>query len=101
MCRAIKPMWLHERSVGRRVHFTMGASQYDFSLAEKGKFYHANAEFHFPVYLEPDVEEFVNRIALERQADVQVMVDEWLRASIKVLQSVPAGTWDSSARRGH
>lgn len=29
-------------------------NHYDFSVAERGKFYHADAEFHFPVYLESD-----------------------------------------------
>ena len=32
---------------------------YDFSVAERGKFYRADAEFHFPVYLEPDGSEFL------------------------------------------
>jgi hypothetical protein len=67
-------------------------ARFDFTVAERGIFYYPDAEFHFPVYLEPDVEEFIDRLARERKADVQVLVNEWLRASIKVLQSVPTAS---------
>lgn len=30
-------------------------AEYDFSKGARGKFYHPNAVFNFPVYLEPDV----------------------------------------------
>ena len=65
-------------------------ARYDFSSAERGKFYRPDAVFHLPVYLDPDVAAFLSQMAEERQADVQVLVNEWLRASIKVVQSVPA-----------
>ena len=65
-------------------------AHYDFSSAERGKFYRPDAVFHLPVYLDPDVAAFLSHMAEERQADVQVLVNEWLRASIKVVQSVPA-----------
>lgn len=64
-------------------------AQYDFSKAERGKFYRPDAVFHFPVYLEPDVEEFIRQIADERNVDMQTLVNAWLRASIKIIQSVP------------
>ena len=38
---------------------------YDFSHAERGKFYHPDAVFSFPVYLEPDVDDFMSRLADE------------------------------------
>lgn len=63
--------------------------QYDFSKAEKGKFYSPGAVFRFPVYLEPDVEEAIAQIVQEGNGDVQKLVNDWLRASIKVIQSVP------------
>lgn len=64
--------------------------QYDFSKAERGKFYRSDAVFHFPIYLEPDVEEFIMQLADQRNVDSQVLINEWLRASIKVFQTVPA-----------
>jgi hypothetical protein len=64
-------------------------AQYGFSQAEHGKFYRPDAVFHFPVYLEPDVEEFIRQIADERNVDMQTLINEWLRASIKIIQSIP------------
>jgi hypothetical protein len=64
-------------------------AKYDFSQAEKGKFYRPQAIFRFPIYLDPDVEASIHRIAAERNGDIQKLVNEWLRASIKVIESVP------------
>ena len=63
-------------------------SEYDFSEGVRGRFYCADAEFRYPVYLEPDVRDFINRLAEEQDIDVQRLVNDWLRASIKLLQSV-------------
>ena len=50
-------------------------SEYDFYQAEQGKFYHPDATFHYPIYLEPDVEEFVTKIAEHKKIEVQVLVN--------------------------
>ena len=63
--------------------------EYDFSKGERGKFYHPEAEFIFPVYLEPDVDDYMNQLARERGLEVQALVNEWLRANIKLFSSVP------------
>ena len=63
-------------------------SEYDFSPAEQGKFYHPDATFHYPIYLEPDVAEFVTKIAEHKKIEVQVLVNEWLRNNIKLIQSI-------------
>jgi len=44
--------------------------EYDFSKAERAKFYQPDAVFSFPVYLEPDVDAFINRLADERDISV-------------------------------
>jgi len=62
--------------------------QYDFSKGERGKFYHPNAVFSFPVYLEPDVNDFMSKLAEEQDIDIQELVNEWLRVNIKLVQSV-------------
>jgi len=62
--------------------------QYDFSKGERGKFYNPNAVFSFPVYLEPDVNDFMSKLAEEQDVDIQELVNEWLRANIKLIQSV-------------
>ena len=63
-------------------------AEYDFSKAEKSKFYNAEAELHFPVYLEPDVDEYMSKLAEEKNIDVQQLINEWLRANIKLVKSV-------------
>ncbi len=42
-------------------------SENDFYKAEKGKFYHPDATFHYRIYLDPDVEEFVTKIAQHKK----------------------------------
>jgi len=63
-------------------------AEYDFSKGERGKFYHPDAVFSFPVYLEPDVSDFMSQLADERNVDIQELVNEWLRMSIKLIQSI-------------
>jgi hypothetical protein len=62
--------------------------EYDFSKAERARFYHPDAEYCFPVYLESDVNEFLNKLADEKDIDVQKLVNEWLRADIRLIESV-------------
>ena len=63
-------------------------AEYDFSKGERGKFYNPDAEFSFPIYLEPDVNDFMNKLADEKDINVQELVNEWLRVNIKLVQSV-------------
>jgi len=63
-------------------------AEYDFSKGTRGKFHHPNAVFSFPVYLEPDVDDFLSKLAEEQGIDIQKSVNEWLRVNIKLLQSV-------------
>jgi hypothetical protein len=63
-------------------------AEYDFSKGERGKFYKPDAVFSFPVYLEPDIDEFMNKLANEKDINVQELVNEWLRVNIKLVRSV-------------
>lgn len=63
-------------------------ARYDFSKAERGKFYHPNAVFIFPVYLEPDVNEFLNDVATKKNVDMQDLVNDWLRAEMTLIQKL-------------
>lgn len=62
-------------------------TEYDFSKGTRGKFHHPDAVFTFPVYLEPDVDAFMSKLAEEKDVDVQQLVNEWLRTSIKLVQN--------------
>ncbi len=63
-------------------------AEYDFSKGERGKFYKPDAVFSFPVYLEPDIDNFMDKLANEKNINVQELVNEWLRVNIKLVQSV-------------
>ncbi|MFP4103338.1 hypothetical protein [Coleofasciculus sp.] len=63
-------------------------ADYDFSKGERGKFYHPDAVFSFPIYLEPDVNEVMSKLANENGVDIEMLVNEWLRANIKLIESV-------------
>lgn len=61
-------------------------AQYDFSHGERGKFYHPDAEFHLPIYLEPDIAEFLQAIAVKKQIAVDELVNTWLRKDIELVR---------------
>jgi hypothetical protein len=62
--------------------------EYDFSKAERGKFFQPDVLFEFPVYLDPDVETYLSQLAEEKKIDIQQLVNEWLRANIALVKSV-------------
>ena len=66
-------------------------AEYDFSKGERGKFYNADAVFSFPVYLEPDVDDFLSTLADDKDISVQDLVNEWLRMNIQMIRSVQQG----------
>lgn len=53
-------------------------AEYDFSKAERGKFYHPNATFKSPIYLDDEVQEFVRKKAEEKGIDLSEVVNEIL-----------------------
>ena len=63
-------------------------SEYDFSQGERGKFYHPDAVLHIPVYLDADVEEYIRELAQKTGRDAEQLINEWLRNSIEIIQSV-------------
>ncbi|MEZ4657645.1 MAG: hypothetical protein R2911_08740 [Caldilineaceae bacterium] len=62
--------------------------QYDFTKGERGKFYNPSATFRFPIYLEPDVDEFLNKLADQKGIELQALVNEWLRTNIRLVETV-------------
>jgi hypothetical protein len=62
--------------------------EYDFSKAERGKFYHPDAELQIPVYLDADVATFLKRIATRRGIGLEKLVNDWIRKDIGLLEAV-------------
>ena len=62
--------------------------EYDFSKGERGKFYKPDADFYFPVYLEPDVASFIEKMAGEKGSDTETVVNDWLKEDIRIVETV-------------
>ncbi len=60
--------------------------EYDFSNAEKGKFYRPREELKIPVYLEEDVLLYLQ--GRKRDADLSSIVNELLRKEIEILKTL-------------
>jgi hypothetical protein len=46
--------------------------EYDFSKGVRGKFYVPNTEFNLPIYLEPEIEEFIETLTSEDKESVEI-----------------------------
>jgi hypothetical protein len=61
--------------------------EYDFSKGEHGKFYHPDMELILPVYLDPDIAQFMRELAEKRGTEIQIIVNDWLRKNMDLVQS--------------
>jgi alpha-galactosidase/6-phospho-beta-glucosidase family protein len=52
--------------------------EYDFSKGVRGKFYDENGQFNIPVYLEPEVESFIAKLAKEQKTNMSHVVNALL-----------------------
>ncbi len=59
--------------------------EYDFSDGERGRFYSPEAEFNLPIYLEPEIAEFVKKLAKEKNLDRNEIVNMLLKKDKEVM----------------
>ncbi|NIM11664.1 MAG: hypothetical protein GTO45_06190 [Candidatus Aminicenantes bacterium] len=62
--------------------------EYDFSKGERGKFYRKNIKINLPIYLEPDIQEFVENIASKKGMDVETVVNEMIKNNIQLAKVI-------------
>lgn len=60
--------------------------EYDFSKGVRGKFYNADAEFNLPIYLEPEVDKFVRKLAVEKDVDRSQIVNMLLKKDKETIE---------------
>ncbi len=60
--------------------------EYDFSKAERGTFYNEKARLNIPVYLDSDIQAFVDTIAESKNRDVSAVVDELLKKDMDIAE---------------
>ncbi len=61
--------------------------EYDFSKAERGKFFQKKVKFNLPVYLEDEVFSYIEGIAKKRKTDISSIVNQLLRSDIQLIES--------------
>ena len=62
--------------------------QYDFSQAERGKFYRPDVRLNLPVYLDQEVLAFVQGIAGKRGADLSAVVNQLIRSDMQLAEAM-------------
>ncbi len=62
--------------------------EYDFSKGERGKFFRKNAKLNLPVYLDEEVQSYLQERARSKGVDVAQLVNEMLKQDIKLIEAV-------------
>jgi succinyl-CoA synthetase beta subunit len=62
--------------------------EYDFSKGERGKFYHPDAELYLPIYLDPEVTEFLRKVSVEKGVEITTIVNDWVKKNISLIKTV-------------
>lgn len=62
--------------------------EYDFSNATRGKFYRPDAKLNLPVYLDEEVQAFVQAIAERRRTDPSTVVNQLLRGDMHIADAM-------------
>ena len=64
--------------------------EYDFTNAVRGKFYKENAEFHTPVYLEPELEVYFIKLAKIKKLSLNEVVNSVLSKDLEIANLMTA-----------
>ncbi|MGZ8946172.1 MAG: hypothetical protein ACXW1W_12180 [Methylococcaceae bacterium] len=62
--------------------------EYDFSNAERGRFYRSDVQLNIPVYLDKDIESWFAEKAKIKGVNLQSLINELLRKDISLIQEV-------------
>ncbi len=60
--------------------------EYDFSTAQRGKFFSKSARLNMPVYLNQETLSFVGRLARQRKTDMSSIVNELIKVDMQLAQ---------------
>lgn len=62
--------------------------EYDFSKAERGRFYRRGAKLNLPVYLDPQIEARLASTARKRGEDLGTLVNRLLKREIELAEAL-------------
>lgn len=80
-----RPATKHEQ---RQYEADLMKQEYDFSKGERGKFFRENARLNLPVYLDEEVQNYLQERAKSKGVEVAQLVNEMLRQDIKLIEAV-------------
>jgi len=61
--------------------------KYDFSKAERGKFFRPNAELRVPIYLDATIQAYLAERAAEEGVPLSELVNALLQQEIQIIES--------------
>ena len=64
-------------------------SEYDFSRAERGKFYRKGAEIRLPIYLDARLQHRLEQVAKKRGKDLGEVVNQILTEEVERVETLP------------
>lgn len=62
-------------------------NEYDFSKAERGKFHRKGVALQLPIYLEPQVREYLAARAKAKGIELDELVNELLKHDIELIEA--------------
>jgi len=62
--------------------------EYNFSNAERGRFYRPNTQLKLPVYLDQDIENWISEKAKAKGVNLQSLVNDLLRQDISLIKEI-------------
>ena len=62
--------------------------EYDFSKGERGKFFRENSKLNLPIYLDDEVQNYLQERARSKGVEVAQLVNEMLRRDISLIEAV-------------
>jgi len=63
-------------------------AEYDFTKAERGKFFRSDAELRIPIYLDAEVQNYLAALAAHKGVPLNELVNGLLKQDIQILESV-------------
>jgi len=63
--------------------------EYDFSRAERGKFYREGAEIRLPIYLNAKLQHRLEQVAKKRGKDLGEVVNQILTEEVERVEALP------------
>jgi predicted HicB family RNase H-like nuclease len=63
-------------------------AEYDFTKGERGKFFRSSAELRLPIYLDPDVHDYLAEQAARKGIPLNEMINALLKRDIQIIESV-------------